>query len=48
MHGLNKELLHEFLRYKRKTDNEVFEFKNMADMKLKYYHLMIQGPASAL
>jgi hypothetical protein len=28
-------------------DNEVFEFKNIAKAKLKYYHSVIQGPASA-
>jgi hypothetical protein len=26
----------------------VFEFKNIAEAKPKYYHLAIQGPASAL
>jgi hypothetical protein len=26
----------------------VFEFKNIAEAKLKYYHSVIQGPASAL
>jgi hypothetical protein len=26
----------------------VFEFKNIAEAKLKYYHLVIQGPASTL
>jgi hypothetical protein len=26
----------------------MFEFKNIAEAKLKYYHSAIQGPASAL
>jgi hypothetical protein len=26
----------------------VFEFKNIAEAKLKYYHSAIQGPASAI
>jgi hypothetical protein len=29
-------------------DNEVFEFKNIAEAKSKYYHSVIQGPTSAL
>jgi hypothetical protein len=29
-------------------DNKVFEFKNIVEAKPKYYHSMIQGPASAL
>jgi hypothetical protein len=29
-------------------DNEVFEFKNIAEAKPKYYHSVIQGPASDL
>jgi hypothetical protein len=32
----------------RYIDNEVFEFKNIAEAKPKYYHSVIQGPASAL
>jgi hypothetical protein len=48
MHNPNKELLHEFLSYKRDIDNEVFKFKNIAEMKPKYYHSAIQGPTSAL
>jgi hypothetical protein len=49
MHGLNTELLYEFLSYKKRyIDNEVFEFKNIAEVKPKYYHSAIQGPASAL
>jgi hypothetical protein len=33
---------------KRYIDNEVFEFKNIAESKPKYYHSVIQGLASAL
>jgi hypothetical protein len=33
---------------KRYIDNEMFEFKNIAEAKLKYYHSVIQGSASAL
>jgi hypothetical protein len=29
-------------------DNEVFEFKNIAEAKPKYYHSVVQGPASAV
>jgi hypothetical protein len=29
-------------------DNEVFELKNIVKAKPKYYHSMMQGPASAL
>jgi hypothetical protein len=32
------------MKYK---DNEVFEFKSIAEAKPTYYHLAIQGPASA-
>jgi hypothetical protein len=32
----------------RYIDNEVFEFKNIAEAKPKYYHSVIQGPTSAL
>jgi hypothetical protein len=49
IHGTNKELLHEFLSYKKRyIDNEVFEFKNIAEAKPKYYHSVIQGSTSAL
>jgi hypothetical protein len=33
---------------KKYIDDEVFEFKNIVEAKLKYYHSVIQGPASAL
>jgi hypothetical protein len=33
---------------KKYIDNEVFEFKNIAEAKPKYYNSMMQGPASAL
>jgi hypothetical protein len=32
----------------RYIDNEVFEFKNIAEVKPKYYHSVIQGSASIL
>jgi hypothetical protein len=33
---------------KKYIDNEVSEFKNIAEAKPKYYHSMMQGPALAL
>jgi hypothetical protein len=42
IHGPDTEL------QKRYINSEVFEFKNIAEAKPKYYHSSIQGPASAL